>query len=65
MYQTPQIQRFGSFRELTMVGSVGDSDGFPVLGNGGNDVLTDCYYDENGNLCCTVVGGGGPGAGRS
>ena len=64
MYETPQLERFGSFRELTMVGSMGDSDGFPVLGNTGRDVLPPGNVCENGTTVC-FPNGGGPGAGRS
>ena len=68
MYQTPQLERFGSFRELTMVGNLGDSDGFPVIGAtatvSGSNVLSDPHYHD-GKVCFLRHDGGGGGAGRS
>jgi hypothetical protein len=33
MYQKPEVQRFGSLRELTLIGLTGDGDG-GILGTG-------------------------------
>ena len=68
MYETPQLERFGSFRELTMVGNLGDSDGFPVMGatgpvSGSNVLPPGERCEETGMVCFPT--GGGPGAGRS
>ena len=63
MYETPRLERFGTFRELTTVGSLGDSDGFPVLGNAGRDVAT-CER-AGGVITCTPTDNGSPGPGRS
>jgi hypothetical protein len=57
MYQKPQVERFGTFRELTQVGCVGGRDGGSVFGasigstptySGTNPVTTD--------LCFVAVG---------
>ena len=33
MYQKPSISRFGTFRDLTLAGCTGASDGFTAVGN--------------------------------
>ena len=38
MYQKPRVERFGTFRELTQAGTLGQGDGAAVLCNIGNDV---------------------------
>lgn len=45
MYERPQVQRFGSLRDLTLVGFDADGDGGVILGiaNGCNLIPTgDC-----------------------
>jgi hypothetical protein len=39
MYQKPKVERFGTFRDLTLIGNQGSADGMFVAGvspNGGN-----------------------------
>jgi len=40
MYQKPMVERFGTVRELTLVGFTGSTDGYtiqgPTTGNGSN-----------------------------
>ncbi len=38
MYKKPEVERFGSFRELTQVGWSRDSDGLVFLGIGGSNI---------------------------
>ena len=39
MYQKPQMERFGTFRELTQIGFNGSTDGFTICGIGtGNEL---------------------------
>jgi hypothetical protein len=33
MYQKPSISRFGTFRDLTLAGCTGSSDGFTAIGS--------------------------------
>ena len=43
MYHKPKVERFGTVRELTLVGWVGSFDGFTILGppdGTGNDCST-------------------------
>ena len=32
MYRKPQLEKFGTFRELTQIGFSGASDGFTIIG---------------------------------
>ncbi len=51
MYQKPQLERFGSFRELTLVGFQGGSDGMTVAGViGSNCVSGSVNPDGSGNF---------------
>lgn len=36
MYEKPKLQRFGTFRELTLLGFTGASDGFTIVGPDGS-----------------------------
>lgn len=45
MYSKPQIQKFGTFRELTRVGWKQASDGLSILGIGGCNVSEYFGYD--------------------
>lgn len=38
MYSSPELTRFGTFREITLQGKYGPEDGAPVRGDG-------CRYD--------------------
>ena len=58
MYETPRLERFGTFRELTLIGSIGDSDGFPVMGNAGRDVAT-CEREGRAFVCTPTDTGTG------
>jgi|GEM_PF-3364181 len=57
MYQKPRVERFGSFRELTLIGNTGAADGMFVAGvspDGSNcrliegtpqqPILIECHY---------------------
>lgn len=46
MYHKPKVERFGTVRELTLVGFSGNSDGFTIVGPDGTTV-------GNGNDCST------------
>lgn len=46
MYQKPEVQRFGSLRELTLVGCSGDHDPVALFGDGNGFNVTDCPKDS-------------------
>lgn len=54
MYQKPQMERFGTFRELTQIGFNGSTDGFTICGIGtGNDLCgPERPCDRCGGLRC-------------
>lgn len=57
MYQKPKLERFGTFRELTLYGfSAPDCDGGSVYGHGGN--LKGCPVEQP----LTTQGGEGGGS---
>lgn len=60
MYETPKLERFGTFRELTMIGNMGDSDGFPVMGDAGSNTAT-CQRGGEVTICTPT----NPAVGRS
>lgn len=47
MYEKPQVERFGSFRELTRVGISGTSDGWTRDSDG----TSGCSGSEFGDTC--------------
>ncbi len=51
MYQKPRLVRYGTFRDLTLLGIYGDYDGISVWGNDG------CYGKVFGEPCSTEGGG--------
>jgi hypothetical protein len=46
MYEKPEVVRYGTFRELTLIGWTGRTDGFTVANNDGN--LRDSYCSMYG-----------------
>ena len=56
MYQKPEVQKFGSFRDLTQLGFANATDGMSILGIG---TSPGCYtdlgpYGEYSILCPTA-----------
>lgn len=48
MYERPELRRFGSLRELTEAGSVGETDGWFLLNS---PSVTGCDEYNRGNPC--------------
>lgn len=42
MYHKPKVERFGTVRELTLVGFTGATDGFTISGPGVTGTGNDC-----------------------
>ena len=54
VYEKPKVERFGTFRELTLAGWDRDNDGLVVLGIGGDNVCgaanrPECPWDNEGS----------------
>ena len=54
VYQKPAVQKFGSFRELTQVGTDASSDGAAAWGIG-NSPGSGCWFDSQGMLQCPTA----------
>jgi hypothetical protein len=51
MYQKPQLERFGTFRELTLLGNNGNTDGQTFMGVDGDNVFNTCTPQGSGVFC--------------
>jgi hypothetical protein len=42
MYEKPRVERYGTFRELTLIGLSGSSDGFTVTNTSTGNTSSGC-----------------------